>query len=202
MHRTRAGRALTLAAAAACLCLLPAASRAQEEERSILIRDLPIQERLRINVEAYAREAEASERFREAVAAERAGDWREAAALYEESGELQTATQRMGALSFFLAGRSHYFGDRLRPASRAWEEAGHRFLVFGDVVGAARSFLQAAVAAEEAGDRPRAVELAWMAHHLTESDLITERERSLIRRHLRVTRDVTEDESGGSGPSG
>lgn len=180
---------LALAALLAAAALPPAAGLAQEEggaERGMLIRDLPIVEQQRLNLEGWAREREASELFRRARRAERDGRWAEAAEAYEHSAELQARGERLGAVVYELAGRAHYFSDRPARASRMWEEAGHWGLLFGDVVGAARNFLKAAVAAEETSEHRRAVEVAWKAYRLSRSELLSPAQRQAIRCHLEV----------------
>lgn len=183
MSTRRMGRTLGLALIAAVL--IPGRGVAQESDR-VLIRDLPITERQRINIEAYVRESEASDLFRRGRRAERSGEWEEAAELYRRSAKNQSRAERLGAVVYELAGRAFHFSDQPERASRMWERAAGWALLFGDVLGSARNFLNAAVAAEEAGESRRAVEIAWKAHRLTESDLVSERERELIRRHLRV----------------
>lgn len=183
MGTRRLGR--TLAAALLAAALLPGRGVAQEIER-VLITDLPITEQQRINIEAYVRESRASALFRRGRRAERAGDWAEAADLYQRSAQQQSRAERLGAVVYELAGRAFHFSDRPEEASRMWERAAQWALLFGDVLGSARNFLNAAVAAEEAGESRRAVEIAWRAHRLTESELVSDRERRLIRRHLKV----------------
>lgn len=153
----------------------------------ILIRELPIAEQARLAEEAQVREQEAADLFGRAGEAERAADWGEAAKLYERSADLTTDGDLRGAEAYALAGQAYFFDESLGRASRAWEEAGNRALVVGDVIGAARNYTYAAVAAEEKGSEMRALELGWKAYHLTRSEVLTPGERMMIRRHLQVT---------------
>lgn len=169
--------------------LIPARPAAAQEEAGakILIGDLPIAEQVRLTEEAEARETESTDLFRRARQAEQAGDWGEAGSLYGRAAELRVDGDLMGATGYELSGRAHFFDGRPGRASRAWEEAGNRALILGDVIGAARNFMYAAVAAQEKGQETRAVELGWKAYHLTHSEALTSRERAMIRQHLEVT---------------
>lgn len=163
-----------------------ATSLAAQQPARILITDLPLVEQTRIRAEMEAAATEAGELEAEARAADRAGDYRKAARLYEESGRLRTAGDVLGIEAYELAGRAHYFSERPGRASTAWEEAGNRGLILGDVYGAALNYMRAAVAAQEKGDRVRATELGWKAYHLTESPQLTSSQRTELRGHLRV----------------
>lgn len=153
----------------------------------ILIKDLPIAEQVRLAEMAEARDEEAADLFERARTAEQKGDWGEAARLYARSAELRTNGDLMGATGYALAGRAYFFDDSPERASRTWEEAGNRALIVGDVIGAARNYMYAAVAAKEKGKETRAIELGWKAYHLTRSEALTRRERAMIRQHLQVT---------------
>lgn len=183
MKRNRIGRVLITAAMG--VFLIPAALQAQES-RSILISDLPLAEQARIQAEIEAREGEAGDLLRDARTAEQAGDWGRAGRLYEESAGLRSDADHLGALSYERAGRAYFFSDQMGRASRMWEEAASRALIVGDVIGAARNYLHAAVAAQEKGKRSRAADLGWRAYRLTESEHLSSQERDLIRQHLEV----------------
>lgn len=173
-----------LTAAVAALVLLPVVGQAQE--RHILISDLPLAEQVRIRAETEAREGEAGNLFGQARQAEKQGDWRKAARLYEESAGLRSEGPHLGAVSYDLAGRAYYYSGQLNRASRMFEEAGNRALIVGDVIGAARSYMHAAVVAQENGKRLRAADIGWKAYRLTESEHLSPQERDLIRQHLDV----------------
>ena len=158
----------------------------QRPGKRLVISDLPMAEQVRIRVETAAREDEAGDLFRQARQSEQSGDWGKSARLYEESAELRADGDHLGAMSYELAGRAYFFDGKPRRASRMWEEAGNRALIVGDVIGSARNYLHAAVAANENGDRTRAVVLGWKAYRLTESELLSSQERDLIRQHLQV----------------
>lgn len=183
MRTNRIGRMVMTMAMG--VLLLPAGIQAQEQRR-IVISDLPLAEQVRIQAEAEAREGEAAEFMRRAIRAEKQGEWSKAARLYEQSAGLRTDGDHLGATSYELAGRAYFFNDKPGRASRMWEEAGNRALIVGDVIGAARNYLHAAVAADEKGTRARAADLGWKAYRLTESDLISSQERDLIRSHLEI----------------
>lgn len=104
-----------------------------------------------IQAETETREGEAAELLRQARQAEQQGDWSEAAPLYEKSADLRADGDRLGGTSYALAGRAYFFNDEPGRASRMWEEAGNRALIVGDVIGAARSYLYAAVAVTSFG---------------------------------------------------
>lgn len=181
-------RTTTWTAATAFLAILalPGPGPAQQSGR-ILITDLPLVEQARIQQEKEARATEASELLEEARAAERAGEWKKAARTYRESGRLRTDGDRLSAEVFALAGRAYHFSGDPRRASAMWEEAASRSLIHGDVEGAARHFMYAAVAAKEAGARVRASELGWKAYHLTRSPVLSRAQREELRANLRVS---------------
>lgn len=158
-------------------------ARAQQPER-IVISELPMVEQARIRAETEATASEAAALLEEARAAERQGKWGRAARRYESSGELRTDADRLAAKVFELAGRAYYFGDKPARASAMWAEAASRALIYGDVSSAARNYMYAAVAAHDAGERTRAAELGWKAHHLTRSPALSRTEREALERHL------------------
>lgn len=160
---------------------------AAQQNRRIIITDLPLVEQTRIRAEAEAGMKKASELRSQARAADKAGNFRKAAQLYEESGRLRTAGEALGIEAFELAGRAYYFGDQPRRASRAWEEAANRGLVLGNVFGASLNYMRAAVAAQDAGNQTRAVELGWKAYHLTQSPQLSKSQRAELRQHLQVS---------------
>lgn len=178
---------MTRLGALALLALLTVPSPASAQQtRRILITDLPLMEQTRIETEQKAAETKAGSLLEQARSAEREGDWRKAARLYQQSGELRTDGDRLAAEVYALAGRAYHFSDNEGRASAMWEEAGSRSLIHGDVAGAARSFMYAAVAAQEAGKRTRASELGWKAYHLTRSPLLNRAEKEELRQHLQV----------------
>lgn len=151
-----------------------------------MISDLPLAEQVRIRAETEAREGEAAKLLENGRQAEKASDFGQAARLYEQPAGLRSDGDHLGAISYELAGRAYFFSDKPGRASTMWEEAGNRALIVGDVIGAARNYLHAAVAADEKGKRTRAADLGWKAYRLTESDLVSAQERDLIRSHLKV----------------
>lgn len=171
------------------LALAPLTLAAQETER-ILITDLPLVEQTRVRAEIAAAAEEAGELDAAARDADRNGEYGKAARLYEQSGRIRTTGDLLGVEAFELAGRAYYFAEKPARASRAWEEAGERGLVLGDVYGAALNFMRAAVAAQERGQSSRAVDLGWKAYHLTNSPHISESQRSELRGHLQVDGDA------------
>lgn len=184
------GRAVLATALGAMVTLLlaaPAAALAQDDgERPVLLSQLSLAERERIVAEAEARATEAAELMEEAREAEAEMEWRRAAGLYRRSGELRTDADVGAPKVYALAGRAFYFGDRPLRASRMWERSGDRALSFGDVAGAARGYLRAALAAQEAGEEMRANRLGWKAHRLSESPALTRAQREMLRMHLKV----------------
>lgn len=174
------------AAAVLALLLAPMMASPQETDRTLLA-DLPLFEQTRIRLETANREADAEQILAEARAAEKNGDWRRAAKMYEESGRLRTDADVLAARIFAQAGRAYYFSDRPGRASRMYEEAAGRSLIHGDVVQAARHFTIAALAAREAGERLRSVELGWKAHHLVQSPALSHTESQKLAQYLEVT---------------
>lgn len=178
---------MTRLGALALLSILTVARPASAQQtKDILITDLPMVEQIRIETEQRAADTEAATLLDQARSAERAGDWKKAARLYQQSGDLRTDGDQLAAQVFALAGRAYHFSDNEKRASAMWEEAGSRSLIHGDVAGAARNFMYAAVVAQEAGNRTRAVELGWKAYHLTRSPLLNRAEKDEIRGHLQL----------------
>ena len=167
--------------AAAGVSTLPA-----QEQQRILISDLPLVEQARIQADMEEAGREAGRLVAEARAADRAGDFGKAARLYERSGELRTAGEKFGVEAYELAGRAYYFSDQPGNASKAWEQAGNRGLVLGDVYGAALNYMRAAVAAQDKGQRTRSMDLGWKAYRLTSSPHLTAAQRTKLRSHLEV----------------
>lgn len=178
MTRVSTGAVLALA-------LLPALGTAQQTKR-VLVTDLPLFEQTRIELERAERETEASDLLEQARAAERDGDWSQAAGQYEESARLRTGADVLAGRVFGHAGRAYYFSDQPKRAREMYEEAAERSLIHGDVPTAARYFAIAAVAAQETGRHLRAVELGWKAHHLIQSPALNESERDQLEQFLRV----------------
>lgn len=178
----------SLAAGAAALVLtilIPADSSAQQTRR-VVISDLPIAEQAEIRTLAMASATEADELLRRAEAANETATYRQAADLFEQSGRLRMPGDRRGGQAFEKAGHAHFSAERPARASRAWEEAGNRALILGDVFVASQNFMRASVAAQEAGDRVRTSDLGWKAYHLTESPQLSEEQKRQLREHIRV----------------
>lgn len=174
-------------AALTLLTLTPAVGAAQQR---VVITDLPMAEQVRVRAETEARTAadaaEADRLLAEAEKADRSADFRKAAGLYERSGQLRMPSDARGTEALESAGRAHFSADRPGRASRAWEKAAARTLIRGDVYRASENYMRAALAAQDAGDRLRAADLAWKAYHLSESPQLTEAERTRLRQHIRV----------------
>lgn len=85
-----------------------------------------------------------------------------------------------------MTGRACFFSDKTGRASRISEEAAGRALIVGDVIGAARNYMYAAVAALEKAKTIRATELGWKAYRLSQSEFISDQERELIRSHIQL----------------
>lgn len=185
-RRTVDGRAV-LGAALSLLLAVPATAAAQDDgERPVMLSQLPAAERERVVAETEARAAEAADLLVRARAAEAERKWRRAARLYRRSAELRTDGDAGAWKVYDRAGRAFYFGDRPGRASRMWELAGTRALSFGDVAGAARGYLRAALAAQDADREVRAIRLGWKAHRLAESPALTRAQRATLKMHLKV----------------
>lgn len=168
------------------MVLLPAHGTGQDTKK-VLVADLPLFEQTRIELERAEKETEASDLLEQARAAERNGAWSRAARKYRESARLRTGADALAGRIFGLAGRAFYFSDQPKRASTMYEEAAERSLIHGDVAAAARYFTIAAVAAQETGQRLRAVELGWKAHHLIQSPALSESEQNQLRPYLRIS---------------
>ena len=127
---------------------------------------------------------EAAELVRQADnAVEAKGDWGRAAVLYQEAAELSdgdpvaaTRHRQAGVLAFY-AGRE---GRAIQQLTRAAEAS----LAWGDVVGAARSYLDAAWVAHQEGDGERTLSLAERAERLARSPLLARAERADLMRRI------------------
>lgn len=179
-----------LGAGVAALTLLTLTPDSGAAQQRVVITDLPMAEQVRVRAETRARasadSAEAERLLEEAAEADRTADYRKAAGLFERSGQLRMPADARGTEAYENAGRAYFSADRPGRASRAWEEAAARTLVTGDVYRASENYMRAAVAAQEAGDRLRATDLAWKAYHLSESPQLTEAQRTRLRQHITV----------------
>lgn len=105
-----------------------------------------------------------------------AGDFRRASFLYREAAS--TAGDHPRAVSDLVeAATLAYYAGRNGQAVKDFQAAGEAALQWGDVLTAARSFLDGAWVAAASGDRERAVELARRAEKLSSSPLIQRQER-------------------------
>lgn len=167
------------------LALAPSDTSAQESSRS-LIGDLPVADQMQIRDEARARDHQANELLRRAREAWKSAKWNEAAKRFEESAQHRTNSHRLGIESLERAGKAYYLAGDVEKASEMLEEAANRSLLVGDVLEAAGNYVAAAMAARDAGDDTRAVEIGWKAYHLSGSDHLTDEQRNLILRQLYV----------------
>lgn len=178
---------LAAGAAALVLTLLTPADGSAQQTRRVVISDLPIAEQLEIRTRAMASDKDADRLLLEAETAHRTGTFLQAADLFEQSARLRTPGDSRGGQGFEKAGNAYFSADEPARASRAWEEAGNRALILGDVFVASQNFMRAAMAAQEAGDRVRTSDLGWKAYYLTESPQLSEEQKRQLRQHIRTS---------------
>lgn len=181
--------ALAAGAAALALTFLVPADADAQQTRRVVITDLPMAEQTEIRSEAVRSGAEADELLEQARTADGNAEYRKAADRFERSGQLRVPGSEQGVEAFREAGRAYHSADRLKRASRAWEEAANRGLVRGDVFGASQDFMRAALASQKAGDRVRTSDMAWRAFYLTESPQLTDAQRAELREFVTATSD-------------
>lgn len=177
---------LAAGAAALVLTLLTPADSDAQQTRRVVITDLPIAEQTEIRARTMASATEADELLRQAEAANGSRKYVETADLFERSAKLRPPGDERGGRAFEKAGHAYFSADKFLRASRAWEEAGNRALIVGDVVAASQNFMRASLAAQEAGKRVRTSELAWKAYYLTESPQLSKNQKRELREHIRV----------------
>lgn len=176
---------LAAGAAALVLTLLIPADGSAQQPRRVIITDLPIAEQMEIRTRALASSTDADRLLGEAETAHRSGTFVRAGDLFEQSARLRTPGDERGGQAFEKAGHAYYSAEEPARASRAWEEAGNRALILGDVFVASQNFMRAAVAAQEDGDRLRTSDLAWKAYYLTESPQLSTDQKRQLREHIR-----------------
>ena len=178
-----------LAAGAAAFMLtlvLPAEATAQQTRR-VVITDLPMAEQDSIRSAAERDGTEADELLAKAETAHEASEFRRAAQLYEQSGQLRLPGDERGVAAFEKAGTGYWNADKPARASRAWEEAAVRGLVRGEIFAASQNFMRAALGAQEAGNRVRTSDMAWRAQHLTESPHLSDAEKRKLGEFMAVS---------------
>lgn len=186
-----------LAAAAAAFAftlLVPIDGTAQKQQtRRVILSELPMAEQMKIATRAEATGEEADELWSQAEKANQATKYRKAGELFERSAQLRTPGEERGVEGFAAAGTAYFNADKHGQASRAWEEAGNRALILGDVYGASENYMRAALAAHEAGNRIRVSDMGWKAHYLTESSQLSKAQKEELRRHITVTEVSVDD---------
>ena len=187
-HRTPAlvPASLTAGAVALTLTIFTPTDSIAQQTRRVVITDLPIAEQMQIRTQAETSGKEADELLRRATTANEDGKFKNAGDLFERSGRLRTPGDRHGIEAFEKAGTAYFNADKPMRASRAWEEAGNRALILGDVFAGSQNFMRAAAAAQEAGDRVRTSDMAWKAYYLTESPQLTSAQKRELRSHIRT----------------
>lgn len=186
-HRTwtRSGFAVTAAVLAPVLLVLIAPTDADAQQtRRVVISDLPLAEQMQIRSQAEWTGEEADRLLQKARTADRDGDYRQAAELFERSAQLRTPSSKRGVDGFEEAGRAYFTAEQPMRASRAWEEAASRALIRGDVVSASRNFMRAAGGAQRAGHPVRTSDMAWRAYYLTESPHLSRDQQAKLREHF------------------
>lgn len=186
-HRTwtRSGFAVTAAVLVPVLLVLlaPADADAQQTRR-VVISDVPLADQMQIRSQPEWSGEEARRLLREARTADRDGDHRQAAELFEGSAQLRMPSSKLGVVGFEEAGRAYFSAERPMRASRAWEEAANRALIRGDVLSASRNFMRAAGGAHRAGRRVRTSDMAWRAYYLTESPHLSRDQQAELQSHF------------------
>ena len=184
-----------VAAALALTLLVPTAGTAQQERsRRVILTDLPMAEQVEFATLAETTGERSDELLGKARTAHEATKYHEAGELFERSARLRMPGDRRGMEGFDAAGTAYFNADKHRQASRAWEEAGNRALILGDVYAASENFMRAALAANEAGNRIRVSDMGWKAYYLTESPQLSKAQRTELRQHMTV-RPVSADEA-------
>lgn len=191
---TRPGLAAAAAAFALTL-LVPVDGTAQtERSRRVILSELPMAEQMKIATLAETTGEEADDFLIRAEKADEATKHHEAGELFEQSAQLRTPGDQRGVEGFEAAGTAYFNADEPKRASRAWEEAGNRALILGDVYAASENYMRAAVAAHEDGNRIRVSDMGWKAYYLTESPQLSKAQRDKLRQHLTVT-EISVDEA-------
>lgn len=187
--KTWARPGLAAAAAALALTLLvPIDGTAQKQQtRRVILSDLPMAEQARVATLAETTGEHADELWSQAEKANQATKYHKAGELFERSAQLRTPGDERGVEGFEAAGTAYFNADKHGRASRAWEEAGNRALILGDVYAASENYMRAAMAAHADGNRIRVSDMGWKAYYLTESPQLTETQRTKLRRHMTVS---------------
>lgn len=166
------------------LVLLAPADVDAQQTRRVVLSDLPLAEQMQVRSQANWSGEEADRLLEKARTADRDGDYRQAADLFERSAQLRMPASKRAVLGFEQAGRAYFSADRPGRASRAWEEAANRALIRGDIVSASQNFMRAAGGAQKAGDRVRTSDMAWRAYHLTESPHLSRDQQAKLQEHF------------------
>lgn len=170
--------------ALAVLIVVPTDSYAQQNRR-IVITDLPLAEQIEVRTRAGSDNKEADRLLTEARTALESSRFLAAAERFETSGQLRSVGSKRGVAAFEYAGHAYYNAGRSMRASRAWEEAANRGLIVGQVFASSRNFMRASGAAQKADDPIRASDMAWRAYHLTESPQLSREQQATLRSHFK-----------------
>lgn len=113
--------------------------------------------------------------------------WDRAATLFRRAAQLRPAGDATATEDLLYAARLSFYEGSERQAIRDFEAAGQRALAMGDVLLAANAFADAAWVAQHRGYGERAHALIERAQLLSNSPLIAENERELLRARWEVT---------------
>jgi tetratricopeptide (TPR) repeat protein len=100
-----------------------------------------------------------------------------AASLYRKAANLRLEGDPQGIRDLIKAGRLWFYVGRADRAAADLAKAGRIAHEYGDVVTAARAYLDAAWAADASGNGARAFDLATKAQRLAQSPLLARQER-------------------------
>ncbi|HSM37210.1 MAG TPA: hypothetical protein VK837_12490 [Longimicrobiales bacterium] len=134
--------------------------------------------------EALRGQAERALRLADALRAQ--GEWEAVGRLFVEEAELRPAADPSAVDLMIVAANLFYAADLPMRAREVLEAAGDRAEASGDLVRAARAYLDAATIAEGEGHEGAVRDLVERAKGLTESPLLSEEQKERIRQ--RITR--------------
>jgi hypothetical protein len=140
-----------------------------------------------VSIDVPARPAAAEELEQRATEVLVAGrGWEQAAGLYHRAAELRGPSDLTSAENLRLAGYLQFYAARPKAAIASLSRAAEIFLAFGDVEGAAQTFIDAAWVAAQADLGLEAMTLGERAELLTRSPLLRADERTVLVRRLGV----------------
>ena len=107
-------------------------------------------------------------------------DFDKAASLYRKAAGLRLEGDPQGIRNLLHAGRLSYYTGAVARAADDLARAGRIAMEYGDVTTAVKAYLDAAWAADAAGDGAEALEFATRAQRLAQSPLLAHEQRSAL----------------------